>query len=99
MDLDLEPVQPPERLYHGTARRSLNSIRGEGLKPRGRTLVHLSADRETAHDTGGRHGRPVVLIVDARRLYGEGHPFYHPAPGVWLTTEVPLDFLRLPSDL
>nr|WP_320205693.1 RNA 2'-phosphotransferase [Burkholderia arboris] len=35
-------VQPPERLYHGTATRFLDSIRAQGLKPGTRHHVHLS---------------------------------------------------------
>lgn len=91
--LELEPISPPKTLYHGTARRSLDSIRRRGLEARGRTMVHLAADRPTARATGGRHGRPVVLRVAAGELHRGGHPFYQPAEGIWLTPSVPPESL------
>lgn len=49
MKIAKEEKVPPEVLYHGTARRFLNSIREKGLLPKGRQYVHLSQDVETAH--------------------------------------------------
>jgi putative RNA 2'-phosphotransferase len=34
--LGVEPIEPLETLYHGTATRFLDSIRAEGLRPGGR---------------------------------------------------------------
>jgi putative RNA 2'-phosphotransferase len=48
---------------------------------------------------GSRHGRPVVLAVDAAGLAAAGHVFRVSANGVWLTDAVPPDRLRpLPRD-
>ena len=44
----------------------------EGLRPMSRQDVHLSADVETAVRVGSRHGRPVVLAVDAAGLAAVG---------------------------
>lgn len=43
-----EESAPPDVLYHGTARRFLESIMENGLLPQGRQYVHLSQDIETA---------------------------------------------------
>lgn len=94
VDLGLEPVEPPQVLFHGTARRSLASILETGLQPRGRNLVHLSPDRATAREVGGRHGRPVVLQVAAGGMQADGHRFYQPAESVWMTERVPPEYLR-----
>jgi putative RNA 2'-phosphotransferase len=94
VDLGLDPVTPPPTLYHGTASRFLDSILRSGLQPRGRQYVHLSADRATAVQVGRRHGKPVVLAVDAAALHATGHPFYLSKNGVWLTPQVPPAFLR-----
>ncbi|MEW2520703.1 RNA 2'-phosphotransferase [Actinacidiphila alni] len=94
VELGLEAVEPPEVLYHGTAARTLPLILAEGLRPMSRQDVHLSADRETAVRVGARHGRPVVLVVDARGLAAEGHVFRVSANGVWLTDRVPPERLR-----
>lgn len=98
VDLGLNSEKPPDRLFHGTAQHFLESIRIGGLRPRGRGQVHLSVDRETAHDTGLRHGRAVVLEVLASRLAANGHPFYRPAEGIWLTPNVPPRYLQFPLD-
>lgn len=98
VELGLEPQAPPEVLYHGTAERSLESIRGGGLRPGTRTHVHLSADEETALAVGRRHGRPVVLRVLAGRMHAAGHAFYRSDNGVWLTDAVPPEHLELPPE-
>lgn len=97
VDLCLEPASPPETLYHGTARRSLRSIQRSGLRPGRRQLVHLSVDKETARTSGQRHGQAVVLVIEARGLAAEGHPFYRPAAGIWLTPMVPAAYLGFPD--
>lgn len=91
--LGYEPCVPPEFLYHGTAERSLDSIRQRGLVRGQRQYVHLSPDRETAISVGRRHGRPVVLRVLAGRMHAQGCLFFQSPSGVWLTEEVAPEFL------
>lgn len=98
VDLDLTPVDPPERLFHGTAMRFLSAIEEEGLRPGNRNYVHLSETRAAARSVGGRHGRPVVLSVEARGLAREGQPFFRSADGVWMTPAVPPDRLAHPDE-
>jgi putative RNA 2'-phosphotransferase len=97
VELGLEPVVPPDVLYHGTADRNLDSIRGSGLIPGQRTHVHLSADEATAVNVGRRHGRPVVLRVQAGEMHRAGHAFFRSDNGVWLTAAVPLAHIRFPD--
>jgi putative RNA 2'-phosphotransferase len=94
VELGLLPQEPPAVLYHGTATRFLDSIRLHGLKPQARQQVHLSSDEATAQRVGQRHGKPVVLTVDARAMHAAGICFYCADNGVWLTDEVPPKFLR-----
>jgi putative RNA 2'-phosphotransferase len=96
VDLGLEPVDPPNLLYHGTTARFVEVIRREGLRPRGRHHVHLSSDVRTARAVGARRGSTVVLTVDAAGLSAAGTPFYRSANGVWLVDAVPPDFLSAP---
>lgn len=94
VDLGLDPAPPPDVLYHGTARASLDAIFASGgLSPRSRRQVHLSADVETAVKVGTRHGRPVVLSVAAGAMAAEGHAFVRADNGVWLVDAVPARFL------
>src|SRR5438128_7296476 len=48
VDLQYEPLSPPEFLYHGTPERFIESIRATGLNKGQRHQVHLSADAATA---------------------------------------------------
>lgn len=95
VDLGLDPLLPPEILYHGTAVSRLGAVQRQGLTPQARLHVHLSPDKETALAVGRRHGTPVVLAVRAGRLHRNGHVFYRSANGVWLTGFVPPDHLEV----
>ncbi|UPL47942.1 RNA 2'-phosphotransferase [Hymenobacter sublimis] len=93
--LGYSPVTPPTVLYHGTATRHQASIQQNGLQKMSRQHVHLSADIATARQVGSRHGQPVVFAVEAARMHADGHSFYQADNGVWLTEEVPAQYLQL----
>ncbi len=95
VDLQLEPREPPAELFHGTATRNLEIILRDGLLKMARHHVHLSADTPTALKVGGRHGKPVILNVDAARMQSAGHLFFCSANGVWLVDHVPPEYLRV----
>lgn len=95
VDLQLEPQTPPDVLYHGTGEQSVAAILETGLVKRSRHHVHLSRDVETARKVGMRHGRPVVLVVDAIAMQQAGFSFYCSANGVWLVDEVPARYLTI----
>lgn len=93
VDLLLDPVEPPEFLYHGTAVHFLSSIQNRGLVKGRRQHVHLSHDLATAVQVGRRHGEPVVLKILAKEMLDNGYLFYVSANGVWLTDHVPAIYL------
>lgn len=93
VDVELKEQIPPDILYHGTATRFLKNIQKEGLKPMSRLYVHLSKEKETALKVGERHGKPVVLKIDAKAMYENGEKFYLSANGVWLTKSVAVCYL------
>lgn len=94
IDLGLEPVAPPEFLFHGTKDNVLEAIMREGLTPRSRQHVHLSKDIETANVVAARRsGRSVILRVRTAEL--ADHPFYLSDNGVWLTDAVPASALEV----
>ena len=95
VDLGLQPVEPPELLFHGTVAKFMDSIRSAGLLRRKRQYVHLSPDVDTARKVGQRRGQPVILVVEAGRMWCDGHAFYRAENGVWLTECVPVEYLRL----
>jgi putative RNA 2'-phosphotransferase len=93
VDLGYAGQVPPPVLFHGTAERHLPAIEVEGLRPGRRHAVHLSPDVATARRVGARHGRPVVLRVDAAAMADGGAVFTRSANGVWLVDAVPPAFL------
>lgn len=99
VDLALAPALPPAQLFHGTATRNVDSIFRTGLHAGKRHHVHLSVDVATATKVGARHGRPVVFTVHAERMHAAGHEFFLSANGVWLTGNVPPEYLELRAPL
>lgn len=93
VDVELERLEPPAVLYHGTGKKYVPSIDRQGLLPKSRLYVHLSAGEDTALKVGRRHGEPVVYLVQAGRMSADGYSFYRSANGVWLTKEVPTEYL------
>ena len=93
VDLGLTPETPPDELFHGTAEKSMASIRRHGLLKRKRQHVHLSPDVQTALKVGRRHGTPVVLSVQAGAMVRDGRVFFLSENGVWLTDSVPPHYL------
>lgn len=85
---------PPDILFHGTASRFLSSIRAQGLVAGARHYVHLSETQKTAMSVGQRHGKPIVLLIEAQKMYQQGFRFYQADNGVWLTKYVPVEFIR-----
>ncbi len=97
VDLALEPVVPPELLFHGTATRFLPAIRQQGLQKIQRQHVHLCGDVETASNVGQRHGKLAMLHIRARDMHRAGMAFFRSANGVWLTEAVPPDYIEFPQ--
>jgi putative RNA 2'-phosphotransferase len=95
IDLQLPAIEPPELLYHGTARHNLASIMQTGLDQRNRHHVHLSTDITTARNVGKRHGQAVVLLVQAGEMWRKHYVFHRADNGVWLTEQVPPAFLSI----
>ena len=94
VDLQLEPLVPPDKLYHGTGRKSVESILQTGLSKMSRLHVHLSKDIATAQTVGARHGKAVVFAVHAATMHQAGYIFYCSANGIWLVDDVPPEYLQ-----
>ncbi len=97
VELGYEPQVPPEILYHGTVAKFLGSIRAQGLIKGERHHVHLSTDQATAIKVAERRGKPVLLTIRSVEMHRAGHVFFRSANGVWLTDNVPIGFLTIPS--
>ena len=86
---------PPDKLYHGTARRFIESIKNNGLLPMNRQYVHLSADIDTARKVGlRRDNSPCIPEIDSKRAYENGVKFYHGNEKVWLADKIPSGYIK-----
>jgi putative RNA 2'-phosphotransferase len=92
------PADPPEILYHGTYIDVLKAIQAEGLKSLSRQYVHLSTTPERAVEVATRHGRPILLEIDARGAQASGVVFYHPEAEHFLAKAIPPQFIRILPD-
>ena len=95
VDLGYEAAIPPAVLYHGTATRFLESILAQGLIKCDRQHVHLSTNQDTMLAVGMRHGKPVLLSIDAQQMHADGHKFFLTGNQVWLTAHVPAKYLMV----
>ena len=95
MQIKYEEETPPVMLYHGTAKRFLDFIKKEGLKPMSRQYVHLSEDTETAKMVGKRRDSdPVILYINTVEAIKAGVKFYRANDKVWLCKELPPQFIK-----
>ncbi|MFX1398589.1 MAG: RNA 2'-phosphotransferase [Promethearchaeota archaeon] len=86
---------PPDILYHGTKSTILNTIRKEGLKKMKRHHVHLSAERKTAEIVAKRWNQGILILeIDSKTMYKDGFEFYISDNGVWLTNNVPPNYIK-----
>ncbi len=76
IELGRECMEVPDTLFHGTAENYLPGIQTEGIKQMNRQFVHLTDDRMLALNTGKRHGNPVVLIINSKRMKEDGVKFW-----------------------
>ena len=94
VELGYTEQQPPAILYHGTIEKFLASIMQDGLQKMQRHHVHLSADKATAIKVAERRGKPIILEIKADEMFANGHKFYLSDNGVWLTEQVPMQFIN-----
>jgi putative RNA 2'-phosphotransferase len=95
VDLGFQPATPPDVLYHGTATKNLDAILANGLNKGRRHHVHMSTDQQTMIAVATRHGKPVLLSIDATRMHADGYEFYVTGNHVWLTDHVPPSYLTV----
>ncbi len=95
IDLGLVSKTPPVVLYHGTGKKYVKSILNQGLIKKGRQHVHLSVSKSVAKSEGERHGKPVIFIIDTKRMIEDGVVFYLSDNGVWLTDFVNKKYLSI----
>lgn len=89
-------TQPPAWLYHGTSTRAEQQIMESGaICPMARHAVHMHADAAVAWQSGARwrSDEPVLLQIDAARMYRDGYVFGVTENHVWCTGQVPTAYV------
>ena len=93
----LKEAVPPNILYHGTALKSLDSIKENGLKPQTRQYVHLSTKQSVAFEVGIRPAKKkenvVMLEINTIDMLKDEFKFYVADNGVWLVREIPFKYI------
>lgn len=94
VDLGYSPSQPPDKLYHGTPSKFLESIKNEGLKKQQRHHVHMSEDIPLMIEVARRRGIPRLLEINAKEMSADGYQFYRTDNDVWLCENIPSKYLK-----
>ena len=89
VSIEYERTRIHGALYHGTSRDKLVKIMLEGLKPMKRRYVHLTTSFEDAVETGRRHGKPVVLVINTMCLEKHAIKLYRATKTIYLAPRVP----------
>ena len=93
VEVGMQTLVPPDKLYHGTASRFLDAIKKDGIRKMSRLYVHLSKDIETALTVGKRHGSPIVLVVNTKQMHEDGFVFKLSDNGVWQSEDIPWNYV------
>jgi len=95
VDLDLPTDDIPEVIYYPATEEEKDLLLETGLRPSGRIFVHMSATLESAVEAGKvRTPRPVVFEIDVPSAIESGVVIMHAAPNIYITKELPADFLK-----
>ena len=95
LDLDLPTENIPDVLFYPTSEEELGVLLGAGLRPSDRKMVHLSGTFHVAVEAGRvRIQVPVIIEIDTKAARASGIVIKKAGKSVYLTTEVPPEFLR-----
>ena len=93
-DLCGSPSIPPDILYHGTERQVKDSILATGIHRQKRDYVFLTSCPEVAQKKAmRRHTPPAIIVIDAKKMAQDGYALYHVKNDIWLTYEVPKEYI------
>lgn len=92
---ELEYLEPPEFLYHGTTTIALEKILNSGaILKMSRHAVHMQAQVEKAWQSATRWKlEPVVLKIAAKEMSQDGIIFGRTENEVWCTEKVPVKYI------
>lgn len=96
IDIKMKIADRIDFLYHGTARKNLESILKTGLISVSRKHVHLSKDIKTATTVGLRHSKDIIIVrVNSARMRADGLKIYVSDNDVYLTDSIDPKYLEI----
>ena len=99
LEIDDDPIDPPEKLFMGTTVKAGSRVPEEGLRPVDRSYLHLSTTREIAESRSHEAGEPCVVEIEAKRAFEEGGIEFYARGEVILSREIPAEFVGEVSGL
>ena len=94
IELDLPTDDIPEALYWPCEPTEAEAIVQLGITSGNRNHIHLSKTIANALEAGHvRINRPTIIEVDTIRAIADGHTIYRAGTTVYLTDEVPPEYL------
>jgi len=95
IELDTEAVGAPDTLYYPTTAEEVDIVLEVGLKPSDRKKVHLSKTVGDAVNAGRvRTPEPIILEVNSKAAADDGIVIQKAGRTVYLTTDVPPQYLK-----
>ena len=101
IELDLPTSDIPDSLYYPCDPKEAGNLLEVGIKPGDRAHVHLSANMRAAAEAGRVHrADPTIIEVDTARMVATGETIWHAGVTVYLTENVPGEYLSIvdPAD-
>jgi putative RNA 2'-phosphotransferase len=96
LELDLPVDNIPDILYYPCTKEESSLLLESGLKPADRKMVHLSGTLDSAMEAGRvRVLDPKIIEVDVKTAIKKKHVIMKAGKTVYLTKEVPSEFLSL----
>ena len=89
VEMDGEPIDPPEKLYMGSTAVAARIMKAEGARPIDRFYLHLSLTREVAESRSHQVGTPCVVEVLANKAGEEEGIEFYARGEVVLSKEIP----------
>jgi putative RNA 2'-phosphotransferase len=92
IEMDIEPMDPPELLYMGTTQKDARRFKEQGILSKDRSYVHLSMELSVAESRSSHLVMPCVIQILAGKANQAGI-FFYPRGEVVLSTEIPAEFV------
>ena len=92
---ELEYKEPPQYLYHGTTTEAYEKIQESGyISKMKRHAVHMQSKKDKAWQSAKRWKKePLVLQIDAKKMYEDGYVFGVSENEVWVVDKVPVEYI------